>query len=134
MSSSNTSILVPVSFGELFDKCSILQIKRERITNKEKVACVEKELHLLMNMIQEKRFLASANVSPLITQLKEINETLWDIEDKIRVKEDQKVFDEEFILLARSVYQTNDERNRIKHRINTYLNSDIIDIKEYHSY
>ena len=66
--------------------------------------------------------------------MKEINETLWDIEDKIRVKEDQKVFDEEFILLARSVYQTNDERNRIKHRINTYLNSDIIDIKEYHSY
>jgi hypothetical protein len=90
MSTNSSSILVPVSFGELFDKCSILQIKRERIANKEKVACIEKELFLLMNVIQEHRFMTSVEVSPLITQLKQINETLWDTENNIRYKENKK--------------------------------------------
>jgi hypothetical protein len=122
-------INIPVSFGELFDKYTILQIKNENITEPFKLSIVQKELAYLQKIIK------SYTIDSIhINNLKEINKSLWNIEDKIREKERLKVFDEEFISLARAVYITNDERSRVKNVINTILNSEIIDIKSYARY
>ena len=122
-------INIPVSLGELFDKYTILQIKNENITDPFKLSIVQKELTYLQ------QFINSYTIDSIhINNLKEINKSLWIIEDKIREKERLKVFDEEFISLSRSVYITNDERSRFKNVINTILNSEIIDIKSYARY
>ncbi len=118
-------INIPVSYGELFDKISILEIKKEKINS----AHVAKELKLLQDM--------SASIVVdlhLINQLKEVNEVLWNIEDEIRVKEQHKNFDNEFIELARSVYIQNDRRADIKKQINIALKSVIIEEKQYVKY
>jgi hypothetical protein len=117
---------VPVSVGELFDKYSILQIKNERITDVNKLDIIQKEINYL------KPFISQYTLEPSFTiQIKAINEQLWDIEEQIREKEFLKEFDDEFINLARNVYKTNDERCRVKNKINEYLNSDIKEIKSY---
>ena len=126
MSESQNHCLVPVSLGELFDKYSILEIKSEKIANKDKVSMVNKELDYLRPFIQQYSL-----DNRVYTSLKKINEQLWDIEDKIRVKESLMEFDREFIDLARAVYKTNDKRCVVKNQINTLLHSELTDIKSY---
>lgn len=117
---------VPVSIGELFDKYTILQIKQKRITNNAKLDMVNKELVYL------KKFVDNYTIeNELLNELMQINEQLWVIEDNIRIKEHKKEFDDEFISLARQVYITNDKRSETKNKINSILNSELIDIKSY---
>lgn len=117
---------IPVSLGELYDKYSILEIKTERIEDVTKVVHVEKEMAYL------KEFVDKYNLpNEYREKIKNVNSILWDIEDKIRVKERLNEFDDEFIQLARLVYKTNDQRSLIKNEINKLLNSTIMDIKSY---
>jgi hypothetical protein len=118
--------LIPVSIGELFDKYSILQIKKERITNLEKIELLQKEMNYLRSFIEK-----YPSEIYLLEEIKCINEQLWDVEEKIRQKEIEQKFDTEFIDLARSVYIKNDERCQIKNKINTFFNSNIREIKSY---
>lgn len=120
------SCLVPISLGELFDKYSILLIKKERVHNDEKIKCINTEIEYLQPFID--RF--NLDIS-LKEEIKKINEILWDIEDNIRIKEKRNEFDDEFILLARNVYINNDKRHVIKNKINIFFNSEIKDIKSY---
>jgi len=126
-------ILVPVSFGELLDKISILQIKSERISDEGKLANVRKELSAL-----EQTWMAHPaavkDVAKLRAELKAVNEQLWDIEDDIRLKEKAQAFDQGFIDMARSVYLRNDERARIKKAINLALGSAYVEEKSYQDY
>ena len=120
---------VPVSIGELYDKYTILQIKQERIKDEGKLVFVNKEIEYL------KKHIDTFNLDILlIRELKTTNEILWNIEDNIRDKERRKEFDEEFIGLARNVYITNSERSELKNKINSKLNSELIDIKSYSEY
>lgn len=118
--------LIPISLGELFDKYSILEIKKERIHDEYKKQCVQDEIDYLEPIISK----YNLDVT-LKTKIKVINEELWVIEEKIREKETLQLFDDEFIDLARRVYKTNDERYSIKNKINEYLNSDIKEMKSY---
>lgn len=121
-----THCLIPVSVGELYDKYTILEIKYERIKDLTKSEFVKREMDYLKPFIDEYRL-----EETLREQLKSINEKLWDIEDRIRVKESLQEFDQEFISIARSVYKINDERNVVKNQINEIFKSDIKDIKSY---
>jgi hypothetical protein len=121
-----THCLIPVSIGELYDKYSILEIKYERIKDLTKLEFVKREMDYLKPFIDEYRL-----EETYTTQLKSINEKIWDSEDMIRVKESLQEFDQEFITIARSVYKTNDERNVVKNQINNIFKSDIKDIKSY---
>ena len=125
--------LIPVSWGELFDKITILQIKIENLQEKNALNNVKTE-HDQLNTIYNNNFLIDEIARVLFNDLKEINQKLWDIEDKIREKEKSKKFDKEFIELARNVYFTNDERSRIKRNINETLGSKIIEEKSYSKY
>ena len=120
---------VPISFGELYDKYTILQIKLERIKDEVKIVMLNKELGHLQKHVD------TINLDTVtLIELKTINEILWDIEDNIRDKERKKEFDTEFIALARKVYMTNTHRSNIKNKINSKLNSGLIDIKSYVEY
>lgn len=126
-------ILVPVSFGELLDKISILQIKSERISDEGKLANIRAELSAL-----EKTWMAhpagSGDIARLRAELKAVNERLWDIEDNIRLQDKAQAFDERFVELARSVYLRNDERARIKKELNLALGSAYVEEKSYQDY
>jgi len=126
-------ISVPVSFGELLDKISILQIKAERISDPAKLANIRTELSAL-----EKTWMGHPagvkDIARLRAELKDINEQLWDIEDNVRLKDKANAFDDEFIALARSVYQKNDQRARIKKDINLALGSVYVEEKSYKDY
>lgn len=121
--------LIPVSLGELYDKFSILLIKSEKILDQTKLLEVKREISLLEPYINK----FNLN-NEMRENIKLVNEKLWNIEDSIRVKEYKNEFDEEFIMLARSVYITNDERAKIKNEINKILNSEINEIKSYANY
>ena len=124
------TIVAPVSLGELIDKITILEIKKEKI-NSSKLNNVLKELKYLNIVLKE----ININVDKvLIGKLKKINTVLWDIEDEIRNLEFLKKFDESFIELARSVYIENDKRSSVKHEINSKYNSSIIEEKSYKKY
>ena len=125
--------LIPVSWGELFDKITILEIKVENLKEKNALKNVKTE-HDQLNTIYNNNFLKDEIARCLFNNLKEINQKLWDIEDKIRDKERSKKFDKEFIELARNVYFTNDERSRIKRNINETFGSEIIEEKSYSDY
>ena len=125
-----SSILAPVSLGELIDKITILEIKQIHMTGI-KLKNVDKELKLLKNIIQDKNLEIDID---LINNLKEVNKNLWKIEDKIRIKERNQEFDKEFIQLARSVYKENDIRAYIKKEINKKYNSELIEEKSYNKY
>ena len=127
------TIKVELSYGEMLDKITILEIKSERMTDAKKVANVEKELSLL-NTLWQADTKSSINIDKEIAELKSINEALWDIEDDIRDKERAKEFDEKFIELARAVYVTNDQRANIKRVINMKLGSDLVEEKSYADY
>jgi len=123
-------ILAEISAGELFDKITILEIKKARISNKEKLYDIEKELLSLNETV--KNFIPDQkDISKYIKNLKDINLKLWDIEDSKRAAEKNKKFDEKFIELARSVYKFNDERAKIKLAINVALGSNIKEVKSY---
>jgi hypothetical protein len=127
------SPIIPVSWGELVDKITILEIKSERLRDTKALLNVRKELDLLSRIFSDAGQ-AVTRIRDLKTQLRKINETLWVIEDSIREKEKEKHFDKEFIELARSVYINNDERARIKREINKCLGSDLIEEKGYSAY
>lgn len=126
----NNNITVPISIGELWDKYSILLIKEKKIIDKIKLNKVKLEIQYLDEIMSKYSFLDNH----LFLNLKKINETLWDLEDKIRIKENLKLFDTEFIELARSIYKTNDQRAIIKNEINIVNNSIINEVKEYVDY
>jgi transcriptional regulator of nitric oxide reductase len=127
------NIRVPVSPGEVLDKITILEIKSERMSDPEKVANVRVELVLLKETWSQ-AVAEDDVVRELHTQLKEINEALWEIEDDIRDKERAREFDQRFIELARSVYFTNDRRSEVKKKLNLHLGSQIIEEKSYQDY
>ena len=127
------TIKIELSYGELLDKITILQIKSERISDKSKLANVNKELTLLNELWQADE-ISSFDIAKEIAELKSINEALWDIEDDIRDKERAKEFDARFIELARAVYVTNDKRANVKRVINEKLGSDLIEEKSYADY
>lgn len=128
-----SEILAPVSFGELLDKVTILQIKSERMDDAGKVANVRKELAALERIWNEHPA-SVVDVSGLVAQLKAVNERLWVIEDDIRILEKRRQFDDAFVQLARSVYFENDDRARIKKEINLALGSAYIEEKSYQDY
>ena len=123
-------INAPISIGELIDKITILEIKKNKLQNS-KLENVLKELSFLRKLMEKHQIEITDD---LFTQLKEINLTLWNIEDQIRIKEKNKEFDNIFIELARSVYFTNDKRSEIKKRINRLSNSEITEEKSYAEY
>jgi len=125
-----STILAPISIGELIDKITILEIKQIYMTGI-KLKNINKEMKLLKDILQDKNL--EINID-LIKNLKNINKNLWEIEDKIRIKESKQEFDEEFIKLARSVYIENDKRASIKKEINQKYNSDLVEEKSYKNY
>ena len=130
MSNKLDKILAEISAGELFDKISILEIKKIKISNKEKLNEIERELSSLNETV--KKFIPDqSNVSKYIDDLKNINLKLWEIEDGKRAAEKNKDFGESFIRLARNVYKFNDERAKIKLSINNILGSNIKEVKSY---
>ena len=130
MSNKIDKILAEISAGELFDKITILEIKKAKISNKEKLIDINKEL-ISLNETVKKFIPDQVNISKYINDLKNINLKLWDIEDGKRAAEKNKKFDEKFIELARNVYKINDERAKIKLAINTSLGSNIKEVKSY---
>ena len=129
----NNEIIVPISTGELIDKISILKIKKKKIKNKSKLKNIINEL-LLLNKILNKNFKKNNKILIYEKKLTQINKKLWDIEDKIRNLEAKKIFNKQFINLARSVYITNDKRSEIKRKINQLTGSNIKEEKSYKSY
>jgi viroplasmin and RNaseH domain-containing protein len=123
-------IYAEISAGELVDKITILEIKKEKITNKEKLIEIKKELDSLTNTFN-KSIKKNINLKTLTKELKNINLKLWDIEDKKRELEKKQRFGKEFIELARNVYKSNDERAKIKLKINEALGSNIKEVKSY---
>ena len=124
---------VAVSWGELLDKLTILEIKLENISAKNALDNIERE-YAQLRVIFSENISEESEVKKMMMELKEVNQKLWDIEDKIRDKERNKIFDDDFIQLARSVYITNDERSRIKRRINGMLGSELVEEKSYADY
>ena len=127
------SIKIELSVGELLDKISILQIKAERIVDPSKLENINKELDVLISLWKDSAY-SNNNLESETNELKAINEELWAIEDKIRDKERNRVFDKGFIELARAVYITNDKRANIKRIINSKTGSELIEEKSYSDY
>jgi hypothetical protein len=126
-------ISVPISYGELIDKITILEIKSAQMSDPSKLANVRAELDLL-NKTWASDDASRTNIADARARLKSVNEDLWEIEDRIRLKEKARAFDIEFIELARSVYFRNDERAKIKREINLALGSKLVEEKSYQDY
>ena len=126
-------INTPISPGELVDKITILEIKKEFIVDSNKLKNINYEYNLLMKIYNDD-ISKTDGVSILKTELKNINLSLWKIEDDIRDCERDKIFDNTFIELARSVYFTNDKRSKVKLEINLLLNSSLVEEKPYKDY
>jgi|TARA_R110000868_G_scaffold81774_1_gene231301 hypothetical protein len=125
-------VTVPVSIGEMIDKLSILQVKKTKISDEVKLEFVNKEFQILYDLSSV--YLKNIEIESLYNQLIEINSSLWDVEDRLRVIETEKKFEGEFISLARKVYFTNDERFRLKNEINLITSSEIREVKDYVKY
>ncbi len=130
MSNKIDKILTEISAGELFDKITILEIKKANISNKEKLNEIDKELSSL-NATVKKFIPDQTKIQKYVNELKNINLKLWSIEDGKRAAEKNKDFGKKFIELARNVYKFNDERAKIKLAINTTLGSNIKEVKSY---
>ena len=126
-------IQTPVSYGELIDKITILEIKSRRITDAAKLANVRNELDML-NATWANSAASQTDISEERARLLAVNEALWDIEDNIRLMERAQTFDAAFIELARSVYFRNDERAAFKREINQKLGSELVEEKSYQDY
>jgi hypothetical protein len=125
--------LVEIAPGELIDKITILEIKLENIGDDRKLENIRREYKVLMEVYRAEIAETKA-LRALSGKLKEVNATLWRLEDDIRDKERKRVFDDDFIALARSVYRTNDIRAATKRAINELLNSQFIEEKSYAEY
>lgn len=120
---------VPVSWGELLDKLTILEIKRARITRADALLNIEREYGLLLGASAEVRKIDG--LAPLLAKLERVNAALWEIEDAIREHEAEARFGAAFVALARAVYHTNDERAAVKREINALLGSELVEEKSY---
>ncbi len=127
------TLLAPVSWGELIDKITILEIKSEKISDESKLLNVRRELAAL-NAVVTQNMPSSHDITEQKNHLKTINLALWQIEDDIRECERQDRFDAEFIRLARAVYVTNDQRAAVKKEINLALGSQLVEEKSYAAY
>ena len=125
-------INTPISLGELVDKISILMIKKNNISDSIKLQHVNKELEFLQKTL--KKYITEDEINTFLQKLVKINSNLWNIEDDIRECERNKLFDQKFIDLARSVYFTNDERAKIKNYINKKFGSELVEVKSYEEY
>jgi hypothetical protein len=121
---------IEVSIGEIVDKLSILRIKKNNITDEEKLVNINKEYDYLYYKVFQELKIESSDFYEMIM----VNEMLWNVEDSIRKKEKNKEFDQDFIEMARSVYITNDRRAEIKKNINLKYNSTFVEEKSYESY
>ena len=126
-------ILIPVSLGELADKITILEIKKEKISDQAKLTNIVRELELLSDVLH-KQPVGDDVFHRLLRELGEVNRRLWDIEDRIRDCEREGRFDQTFIDLARGVYQSNDVRARLKFEINSRYGSALVEEKSYAAY
>ena len=125
-------INTPISLGELVDKISILIIKQKNIKDRNKLEHVKKELDFLQKTLMN--YIQPEKINDFLENLININSKLWNIEDDIRECERNKLFDQKFIDLARSVYFTNDERAKIKNDINKKFGSELVEVKSYEEY
>ena len=125
-------INTPISLGELVDKISILMIKKKNISDSIKLQHVNKELEFLQKTL--KKYISEDEINDFLQKLVNINSKLWNIEDEIRECERNKLFDQTFIDLARSVYFTNDERAKVKNDINKTFGSELVEVKSYEEY
>ena len=128
-----SKILTEISAGELLDKLSILEIKLNKIKNPALLQEIKKDYNII-NEAKNKNINSSEEINVLYTDLKKINEQLWEIEDKIRLCEKNSDFKDKFIQLARDIYFKNDKRSKTKSEINKILGSNIIEIKQYTQY
>ena len=131
MNTKLNQILAEISAGELLDKITILEIKKEKIKDGQKLKDISKELSSLTKTSDEK-IPDKSEINNLIINLKQINLKLWDIEENKRLAEKNQKFDEKFIKLSRDVYKTNDERAKIKLKINEILGSNIKEVKSHY--
>jgi len=127
------NVSLEISIGEFFDKLTILEIKKDRIKDAEKLVNINNELDWLNKLLVKQPF-SRDDVVKEVGDLKKVNEALWEIEDDIREQESQKSFGDRFIELARSVYIENDKRSKIKREINMKLGSDFVEEKSYEEY
>lgn len=121
---------VYVSQGEVLDKFAILEIKLENIKDDDKISNIREEYERLIPFV-DRLYEKYSGIPDLFLQLYKVNNKLWVTEDKLRQYEKEKVFDDEFIKLARNVYVLNDERSALKKRVNTLTNSSIVEEKSY---
>ena len=128
-----SKILTEISAGELLDKLSILEIKLNKIKNPALLQEIKKD-HNIINEAKNKNINSSDEINVLYTDLKKINEQLWEVEDKIRLCEKNSDFKDKFIQLARDVYFKNDKRSKIKSEINKISGSNIQEVKQYTQY
>lgn len=128
-----SKILIQTSAGELIDKITILEIKREKISDSKSLEIVDKEYTLLKQTAKE-NLKINSEIENLWNNLKEVNLKLWEVEDEIRLAEKNKIFNAKFIELARSVYKLNDNRSKLKSKINHLTGSSIKEIKQYSKY
>ncbi len=126
-------IYIETSIGELIDKITILEIKKEKISDKNSLELINKEYLSLLDTMK-KNVQISNDIKKLWEELKTLNLKLWEIEDEKRLSEKNKKFDQKFIELSRNVYKRNDERAQIKSKINQLTNSNIREIKKYTNY
>ena len=126
-------INIPASIGELFDKITILEIKKSKIKDENKLIFINKELNLLKKVVKSKK-INTRSLSSLVKKLKNVNLKLWNVEDKLRKFEKNKQFSKDFINYARKVYYTNDKRAILKNEINLKTNSTISEVKSYEKY
>ena len=133
MTNKSKKILSEISAGELLDKMTILEIKLDKVKDKNSLIEINKEYEILKKA-KNNNIELSEKINQLYKDLKKINLKLWEIEDKIRIHEKNKDFGKDFIELARSVYINNDKRAKIKSKINELLGSNIREVKEYADY
>ena len=133
MTNKSTRVLSEISPGELLDKISILEIKLEKVKDKDRQKRIKNEYDILKK-VQNSSIEMSDKIKDLYRSVSNVNIKLWDIEDKIRICEKNKDFGKNFIELARGVYFNNDKRAKLKNEINGILKSNIREIKQYVDY
>ena len=127
------SVEIAVSYGELFDKISILEIKQSRVVNENQRKNIENELNVL-NRVRATIVTSNFKIDDLIEGLTDVNERLWNVEDKLRDCERRQEFSATFIELSRSVYRLNDRRAELKRELNSRLGSELVEEKIYNEY